>query len=127
MVAFLVIVTILAFIGMDALIQLVRARRELEIPINVRYPVSAFTLENVSLPAGIFLDSGHTWIEVDPSGRARVGADDFVQRAVGRVDEIELPTVGGEVRQGETLFAIRQGNRKVELPAPLDGVVAAVN
>ena len=74
----------------------------------------------------VFLHSGHTWAEVEQNGEALVGVDSFVQRAIGKVDGIELPRVGQKVRQGERLAAIRQGNRAAEFVAPIDGEISAV-
>lgn len=130
MVAILVTLTIVACIMADAIAQWAKARREQE----ARHPASqqghlipTFAFEGLSVPPGIFLDSGHTWVELDASGRVRVGMDDFAQRVIGRIDEIELPPVGEKVRQGEKLFAIRQGDRTADFMAPLDGVIHSVN
>ena len=76
---------------------------------------------------GLFLDSGHTWTALEPSGRIRVGLDDLVRGAVGRIDKLELPEPGTEVKRGQPLFALVQGGRRAALPSPVDGVVRSVN
>jgi glycine cleavage system H protein len=61
------------------------------------------------------------------SGQVKVGADDFLQKLLGRVDAITLPPLGVEVKEGQPFVAFRQGNRTATLAAPVDGVVCAVN
>lgn len=129
MVAVFVILTIMAFLVADTLIRRIEARRQLQ-PEPVRpagYPIPAYTFEGLSVPDGLFVDRGHTWVELDSSGRAHVGMDDFAQRVMGRLDEVELPEVGQEVRRGQKLFAIRQGERTAVFASPLDGVVYSTN
>jgi len=131
MVAFFVILTIVAFVAVDSVLQW-RAAQKAQ---PARRPVAqqpgvfspAFAFQGLSTPGGIFLDSGHTWVGLDASGRAHIGMDDFVQRVIGRIDGVELPEIGRQVRRGEKLFAVRQGERKAEFAAPVDGVVRSVN
>lgn len=75
---------------------------------------------------GMF-DEGHTWIQVSQLGRADVGVDSFAQRLIGRVDAVDLPEVGKEMRRGDVLFALRQGDHRAAFAAPVDGVVSAVD
>jgi glycine cleavage system H protein len=131
MVALFVILTIVAFIAADSLVQWNEAKKEKEARQPVMPPtgslIPAFAFEEVSVPGGVFVDAGHTWVSLDAVGRARVGLDDFIHRAVGRIDEIELPEVGHEIRRGEKLLAIHQGDREAVFAAPIDGVISSVN
>jgi glycine cleavage system H lipoate-binding protein len=61
------------------------------------------------------------------SGHVKVGVDDFLQRLIGRIDDIGLPPMGTEVKEGAPFVTIRQAGRTATLPAPVDGVVCAVN
>lgn len=131
MVALFVILTVIAFIAIDALVQRAEAReqRRAQLPAltSRERRGSVLALEGVSVPQGMFFDVGHTWVDLDSSGRVRVGVDDFAQRAIGRIDAVEMLEVGRPVRRGETLFVVRQGERTAAFVAPVDGVVAAVN
>jgi glycine cleavage system H protein len=127
MVAILVVLTILACIGIDAAIQFSTARRRRQILSPATNPLAGFTLQGVSLPEGLFVDPAHTWVAVNTNGKTRIGLDQFILKAVGRIDEIVTPEAGKEVRRGETLFTVRQGDRKIEIPAPIDGIVDTVN
>ena len=81
----------------------------------------------IPLPGGLFLDEGHTWAALEPSGRVRVGLDDLVRAAIGKADRVELPEPGKEIRKGEPLFTLVRNGRRAVLSAPMDGVVRAVN
>jgi glycine cleavage system H lipoate-binding protein len=83
--------------------------------------------ERFALPGGLFFHRGHTWVNLLFSGQVKVGVDDFLQRLLGHIDQIILPAVGTEVKEGQPFVTIRQGGRTAVLPAPVDGVVCAVN
>jgi|DewCreStandDraft_5_1066085.scaffolds.fasta_scaffold00034_114 glycine cleavage system H lipoate-binding protein len=129
MVAFFVILTIIGFILVDSIVQWAEARQGRALKQAAPRPtvVPALALETVTVPAGLFLDEGHTWVRLEPSGRTFIGMDEFARRAIGRVDAVELPKVGSVVRRGDPLFAIVQNGRRAIFRAPLTGVVSAVN
>jgi glycine cleavage system H protein len=116
MVAILVVLFILLVLAIDALVHRKEAA-PLLLPVR----------RQIALPGGLFLDSGHTWTALEPSGRIRVGLDDLVRGAVGRIDKLELPELGTEVKRGQPLFALVQGGRRAALVSPVDGVVSSVN
>jgi glycine cleavage system H lipoate-binding protein len=134
MVAILVVFTIILFIAADLVVQWVRARRAK--PALASSPkaagvtdllVPSLQLERFSLPGGLFFHRGHTWANLLFSGQVKVGVDDFIQKLLGRIDAITLPPVGAEVKQGQPFAAVRQAGRTALLPAPVDGIVCAVN
>ncbi|MEW5976885.1 MAG: hypothetical protein AB1898_13860 [Acidobacteriota bacterium] len=130
MVVIFVILTIAAFIAVDALVQRSRARARSAsvlgaVEVGASVPRAAFA--NLTVPGGLFLNDNHTWLGLDATGKAKVGLDDFVRRVLGHIEHIELPKPGQEVKQGEELFAVRQGKRKAVFMAPIDGVVTGIN
>jgi glycine cleavage system H lipoate-binding protein len=134
MVPILVVLTIVLFVAADAILQWVRARRGAPTPVASRVKTGAADLllpslqpERFVIPAGLFFHRGHTWVNLLFSGQVKVGADDFLQRLLGRVDAITLPPVGVEVKEGQPFVAFRQGQRTASLTAPVDGVVCAIN
>ncbi len=116
MVAIFVVLFIVLAMTIDAL---VRRGQAAPIPAEVR--------REIPLPGGLFLDTGHTWTALEPSGRIRVGLDDLIRAAIGRADKVELPEPGTEVRQGEPLFTLIHGGRRAVIAAPVDGIVRSVN
>jgi glycine cleavage system H lipoate-binding protein len=74
----------------------------------------------------IFLDASHLWIRPEPSGLARVGADDVVGTLLGSSWTIDwAPT--GKVARGAPLAVLRARGRSLTLRSPVDGVVVAQN
>ncbi|MGE5848741.1 MAG: glycine cleavage system protein H [Candidatus Methylomirabilota bacterium] len=133
MVAILVVSTIILFVAADLVVQWVRRYRVQPAPVPPRAAgvadllVPSLQPERFVLPAGIFFSRGHTWANLLFSGQVKVGVDDFLQKLLGRVDAVTLPPLGVTVKQGDPLVVIRQGGRTAMLPAPVDGVVCAVN
>jgi glycine cleavage system H protein len=66
-------------------------------------------------------------LSLGPTGQAQVGVDDFALQVIGRIDAVELPLVGEQIRRGQRLFSVKQGSRTAEFSSPVDGVVSAVN
>jgi glycine cleavage system H lipoate-binding protein len=134
MVPVLVLLTIIAFVAADLTLQWLRGRRDVvTAPRRVRHPAAADLLlpalapEWFSVPGGLFFHRSHIWMNLLYSGRVKVGVDDFLQRLLGRIDAITLPPLGVQVKAGEPFIVLRQGDRTVTLPAPVDGKVCAVN
>jgi glycine cleavage system H lipoate-binding protein len=134
MVPLLVILTILVFVVADVLIQWARARRgSVSVPLPVRGVTAAELLlpdlqpERFALPGGLLFHRSHIWLNLLYSGQVKVGVDDFLQKLLGRIDAITLPPLGVQLKAGEPFIALRQGHRTFTLPAPVDGVVCAVN
>ncbi|HSB26736.1 MAG TPA: hypothetical protein VLE19_02725 [Pyrinomonadaceae bacterium] len=127
MVALFVILTIVVCVGVDGIVQWRKSRKEVlaRLWAGELVPIDAF--EKMSAPADVFLDTGHTWVRLEPSGKAEVGLDSFAQSLLGRVDAVVLPEVGKQVARGDVLFALRQNDRRAAFAAPLDGVVTAVH
>ncbi len=128
MVALFFAITIIAFLVVDIIYQRVQERKVLAgAPEAQTARPRPMLLNDIRLPEGIFFHPGHTWASILRTGMMKIGVDDLTQRLIGKIDAIELKNVGTEVKQGEPIIQIRQGNKTVELVAPVDGVVEMVN
>ena len=78
-------------------------------------------------PDDLYYHNGHAWMKFEEGKRIRVGLDDFTQQVMGNFDQIEIPSPGGELKQGEVAWKVRNGNRKLSQLAPLGGTVVEVN
>ncbi len=125
MVPIFVIATVVVFILADGILQWSRARKKEAVPEMAGVP--GLELASVQAPAGFFLDSGHTWLGLEPNGEAKIGLDGFVRRVLGRIDKAEMPAQGQAVRRGQQLFSVSQGGRKAIFRSPIDGIVGLVN
>lgn len=125
MVALFVVLTFVSFVVADGIVQWVQAKQESTASlIETQHGPS---LENVRVPGSVFLDSTHTWLSIDRRRGVRVGADAFAALAVGKIDEVVVPTVGQEIQEGDTLFSLRQGKRNLSFPSPVSGTIKSVN
>ena len=69
----------------------------------------------------------HTWVKIKDSETVRVGLDDFAQKLLGKMEEIELPEVGRKIVQGEAGWQIKTRMGSAKLLSPIDGVITNVN
>jgi len=97
--------------------------------VRVVAPASAESVarRDFCVPGGAFLSDGHTWARLEPDGHVRVGLDDFARKALGDIEDVELPGEGLEVRRGAPLFSVRRGERTVRLASPVSGRVLRLN
>jgi len=81
----------------------------------------------LNVPAGAFISPQHAWSTIELNGSVRVGLDDLIRKVFDRVDRVELPLEGQEIRKGETLFTVTYGDFRLAIPSPFSGKVLAVN
>lgn len=83
--------------------------------------------EKLEVPQGLYYHQGHTWAKVLSEDTVEIGIDDFAQKFVGEIEEIEIPKAGAKIHQGETAIKIKKGNRTLNLVAPVSGKIVEVN
>lgn len=76
---------------------------------------------------GVTYTSDHAWLKRIWGRGIVVGLDDVARRILAGVSEVILPPVGTPIRRGQTLAAVRCGERLAVIPSPVDGVVLARN
>jgi glycine cleavage system H lipoate-binding protein len=103
--------------------QMMQQRLQAEtLPVNVRTDVGGFQLAE-----DFYYHEGHTWAKPEYGGRIRVGLDDFARRLLHKLNQIELPDIGHEVRQGKVAFQVKKNSQSAQVLGPVDGIVARVN
>ena len=122
MTAILVILTILAFIGVDAVVMALRRHR-----VAVPMAMQLTPMLEPRPPQGIFLDPRHAWVRITTDGTLRVGIDDFLSEALGEVEAVEAPPRGAQVKRGDPLLKLKVRGRSLVVSAPAAGEVVAVN
>jgi CheY-like chemotaxis protein len=83
--------------------------------------------QGFSIPGGVLIAPGHSWVCLLPNGTLRVGLDDFARKLIGRVETVDFPQVGTTVQAGQPLFAVRQKGRVARFPAPVSGRISRLN
>jgi len=122
MTAILVILTILTFLGVDAIVMAFRRRRA-----GAHVTVALTPMLEPRPPQGIFLDPRHAWVRITTDGALRVGIDDFLSEAVGEIEGVEAPPRGAQVKRGDPLLKLKVRGRSLVVSAPTSGEVVAVN
>jgi len=82
---------------------------------------------DLNVPAGVFVSPQHAWAKIELNGTVRVGLDDLIRKIFEKIDLVELPETGLEIKKGETLFSLKYGDYSLKIPSPLSGKITSVN
>jgi glycine cleavage system H protein len=123
MVALLVVATFIVALTIDALVR--RAQKGKVEPAKVYAPVVAKRAPG--FPLGYFFAPGHLWVNLRPSGRVQLGLDELMGRLIGKANAIQLKKPGENVRKGDLLVSLVQGDKTIHIPSPIDGTIEQSN
>ncbi len=106
-----------------------RIKKQLKSRVHITHVGEPELKETVEffIPGGVFISPWHTWAVLTESGEVHVGIDDFANKLIGKIDAIETPTPGMEVKQGQLLFNIRIGQHSIPFRSPVSGRVIKLN
>jgi glycine cleavage system H lipoate-binding protein len=134
MVIIFVALTFFAAISVGAILRRAALKREVPRAVLQRdqmtlAPVAAIPGLGRALqfPKDIYYHNGHAWAKLDEDNRVRIGLDDFTQQVMGDIEDIEIPSIGSQLKQGEVAWKLSQGKRKLSQLAPLGGTVVELN
>lgn len=131
MVALFVLLTVITLLTIDYFVQHAQLKKAKALGLVAESAPAKAAVRPIAaideVPAGLFLDPGHVWAQLEPSGALRVGVDRMPLAILGRPDRIEVRAEGTTLRAGDPLVTLFRGTRKVVLRSPADGVVARVN
>ncbi len=135
MVIILVLLTILLAISIE-LLRHRMARTKEEVPltlteernVSISSVLSGHTKSNgLYFPKEYYYHNGHAWVKLEEKDLVKIGVDDLTQKIMGNIEEIEPPAPGKKLNQGEVVWKIRHGQRKLKQLSPLGGTVIEVN
>jgi glycine cleavage system H protein len=118
-----IIATVLLFLTADWAIQRSRQRRSAAPAIA---PLAAREL-TVRIPDGIFFAPSHTWLNLFPSGKVRLGVDDFISRLLEKPGVKLLRAAGDRVAKGEPIMSLKSDGHSLTVRAPIDCEILSVN
>jgi len=131
MVAILVVLMVAAVLLIDLAVRTWRERRGIELaPRQTVIPLPEWALlplEKLRFPAGLFYGRGHTWARVCDEGEVQIGIDDFLNAAVGPIQQVHFLKEGSRVQRGEPLAQLKQDGITVWVRSPVGGVVRRTN
>ncbi len=120
---------LIAFVKKSLIKRQDKIQKQLKPKVHITH-VSAsndFTQGEFAIPGGVFITKNHTWVSMNQAGIAKIGIDDFAKKLIGRVYSVELPNLGMNVKAGQPLFTIKQGNRNITFNSPVSGKVSQIN
>ncbi|MGA9640129.1 MAG: glycine cleavage system protein H [Terriglobales bacterium] len=120
---FLVIITVSYFRSPEAFELAARPQPALR-------PMAAPKMETsvgLSFPQGYSFHPGHTWSVKEGPDDARIGIDSFAVNLIGEIDKIEVIGENRWVRQGQKVMTVHSGKTAIDLVAPIEGVITAIN
>jgi glycine cleavage system H protein len=129
MTVILVLVTFLAFIVLDYVLN--RGKAVVTVPAAANLPapahVSSEIVDGFLVPENLSYHPGHAWVTRERKGVMRMGADEFAASLVGKVEKIELPKPGQWIRQGQKVLAFYRDGEKTDMVSPTEGEVLEIN
>src|SRR5208283_3184524 len=117
-----VIATILVFLSIDWFVQRSQKTSSVTAPAKQKAaPVHART------PEGIFFTPSHTWLNLFPSGKVRMGMDDFIARLMERPEITLLKQSGETVHKGDPLLQCKEEGHTIIVRSPIDADIIDAN
>lgn len=124
MTALFFIATIVFFLSIDWVVQRLKRTNAEEASF---VPQAAVQPNLLRIPEGIFFARSHTWLNLFPSGKVRLGIDDFVGSLIENPRITFALKPGDQVEKGDPLMVVEDGDQRVTIRSPLAGEILAVN
>jgi glycine cleavage system H protein len=124
MAAIFVVATILAFLAVDWIVQRQKMKKQGAASVPVAQAAAPYRLR---IPEGIFFAKSHTWLSLFPSGKVRMGMDDFVASLLDRAEITLVKKEGDHVEKGEPLLVLSRSGQALTVRSPITGDVVSVN
>jgi len=83
-------------------------------------------VEGYEVPEGLYYSKDFEWIKIEGE-KVRMGITDYAQKALREIVYAELPSAGGEVKQGEPYGTVESVKAVSDLVAAVSGTIEEVN
>ncbi|HSR18680.1 MAG TPA: response regulator, partial [Ignavibacteriaceae bacterium] len=104
---------ILAFVKKILIKRNDRIQKQLKPKVHITHLADTKTSLEFVIPGGVFISPGHCWISMEQDGNVKIGIDDFAKKLIGKIDAIEFPNLGMNIKKGQPLFTIKQGRKTI--------------
>lgn len=95
--------------------------------VRARARAMAAQIAGFLVPEGVRFHPGHAWVRIEGDNLVTVGLDDFAGKLLGRAEALHLPPAGTRLMQGARGWSIKSDSKTVDMLAPVDGEIVAVN
>lgn len=79
------------------------------------------------LPEERYYHLGHSWAIPEGGNVVKVGVDDFAQKLVGKINAVQMPSLGSTLHQGDKGWALEVDAKAIDMLSPVGGRVVAIN
>ncbi len=79
------------------------------------------------LPEEVYYHLGHSWAVPEGINTVKVGINDFAQKLVGKINAIQMPSLGSTIHQGDKGWTLEVDSKAIDMLSPVDGKVIAIN
>ena len=83
-------------------------------------------VEAYEVPEGLYYSKDFEWIKIE-GDKVRMGVTDYAQKSLREIVYAELPSAGGEVKQGEPYGTVESVKAVSDLIAAVSGTIEEVN
>ena len=126
MVILLVILTITIAVIIDILFLKGSSKVPEDESVRLSSP-PVFSRKDNLFPAGYYYSQGHTWIKQIDENDVKIGIDDFVLKALGRIKLSNIAKPGTKITKGDVIFEAKYNNNSISFRSPVDGIVKFSN
>ncbi|HLP16892.1 MAG TPA: hypothetical protein VK470_11570 [Bacteroidota bacterium] len=125
MTVLLFVATIVVFLGIDYFVR--RAKGEAPLGASARTQQTARAASSMRFPEGVFFSKTHTWLNLSPSGKVRLGVDDFLSRMFTAPELTLLKGEGEQIAKGEAIMRMKEAGKSLTVFSPIDGRITRRN
>ncbi len=83
-------------------------------------------VEGYEVPEGLYYSKDFAWIKIE-GDKVRAGITDYAQKQLREIVYAELPSVGGDLKQGEPFGTVESVKAVSDLIAGISGTIEVVN
>ncbi len=120
----LVVATIVFFLTVDWIVRRAKAKKAVPVSAAAQPLVSTYPMR---IPEGVFFAKSHTWLNLFPSGKVRLGVDDFVGSVLDNPEVSFMRTIGDRVEKGDPLLILSDGEHQLTVRSPISGEITGLN
>jgi len=83
-------------------------------------------VDGYEVPEGLYYSKDFAWIKIE-GDKVRMGVTDYAQKSLREIVYAELPSVGGDLKQGEPYGTVESVKAVSDLVAGISGTIETVN
>ena len=128
MVAIFVLITFLLFIAIDWLVLKSQKKKHPAFDGSSSIAdIAVLTKEIFRAPLEIFLSKGHTWAQKNDYGLIKIGIDEFILKALGKIAIVKTAETGQIVKKGDVIFEAAVDDKVLNFYSPVQGTIKFIN